>query len=217
MKKILYLLFFTISLSFGQNGFIEIEIKDSIRLKPVKFEYNVQMSESKFIRHDMKTGFNQDSTKLIMNEKYKELEMFLMKRKYKIRPLNNSKYQIHQYVGFWKYGFAVELQNSNDLEKLTSELKTLDYISGSVGEIDYDENELSEKRLVQKILDKAKVKANMIAEMTGLKLGRIIEFKEVKGIENLDVNIKDIYLAINGELQLLNSQQNNTAYNNVYN
>ena len=196
MKKILYLLFFTISLSFGQNGFIEIEIKDSIRLKPVKFEYNVQMSESKFIRHDMKTGFNQDSTKLIMNEKYKELEMFLMKRKYKIRPLNNSKYQIHQYVGFWKYGFAVELQNSNDLEKLTSELKTLDYISGSVGEIDYDENELSEKRLVQKILDKAKVKANMIAEMTGLKLGRIIEFKEVKGIENLDVNIKDIYLAI---------------------
>jgi len=196
MRKILYLLLFVASYGFAQNGFIEIEIKDSIRMKPVKFEYNVQIGDSQFRNFDSKTGVGQDSTKIKMNKKFDELEKFLNKRKYKIRPLNNSKYQIHDYVGFWKYGFAVELETSKDLEKLTSELKTLDYITGSIGEIEYDENVLSEKRLVKKILDKAKLKANMIAELTGLKLGRIIEFKEVKGIENLDVNIKDIYLAL---------------------
>ena len=196
MRKTLYLLLFVASYSFAQNGFIEIEIKDSIRIKPIKFEYNVQIGDSKFRNYDSKTGSNQDSTKLKMNEKYEELESFLNKGKYKIRPLNNSKYQIHDYVGFWKYGFAVELETSKDLEKLTTELKRLDYITGSIGEIEYDENVLSEKRLVKKILVKAKEKANMIAELTGLKLGRIIEFREGKATENLDMNIKDIYLTL---------------------
>jgi len=196
MRKIIYLLLFVASYSFAQNGFIEIEIKDSIRMKPLKFEYNIQIGDSQFRNFDSKTGIGHDSIKLKMNRKFDELKRFLNKKEYKIRPLNNSKYQIHDYVGFWKYGFAVELETSKDLEKLTSELKTLDYITGSIGEIEFNDNVLSEKRLVKKILEKAKVKANMIAELTELKLGRIIEFKEGKGIGNLDVNIKNVYLAL---------------------
>ncbi|KZS40608.1 hypothetical protein AWE51_06575 [Aquimarina aggregata] len=189
MKKILYLILLLTNIGFAQNGFIEIKVKDSIRLKPVKFEYNVQISESKFLSSD------KDLAKSKMQEKYEQLELFLRNRKYKIRPLNNSEFQIHDYVGFWKYGFAVELSNSKELENLTTELKKLDFIKASIGEIEYENPELSEKKLFSKLLKKAKEKGKMIAELTGQKLGNIIELKESKESDNLNVNIKDIYLA----------------------
>lgn len=194
MKKILYLVLLVTTFGFGQNGFIEIEVKDSIRVKPIKLEYNVQINDSKFLKYDEKGGVNQDSTKIKMSEKYKELELFLKSKKYNIRPLNNSNYQIHNYIGFWKYGYAVILENSEDLQKLTSELKILDYITGSLGDVEYEESELLEKRLFNKILIKAKNKATMIAELSGLKLGRIIEFKESKEIDDININIMDIYI-----------------------
>lgn len=189
MKKILYLILLLTNIGFAQNGFIEIKVKDSIRLKPVKFEYNVQISESKFLSSD------KDLAKSKMQEKYEQLELFLRNRKYKIRPLNNSEFQIHDYVGFWKYGFAVELSNSKELENLTTELKKLDFIKASIGEIEYENPELSEKKLFSKLLKKAKEKGKMIAELTGQKLGNIIELKESKESDNLNVNITDIYLA----------------------
>ncbi|WP_160112288.1 SIMPL domain-containing protein [Aquimarina sp. AU58] len=194
MNKIIYLFILTINITFAQNGFIEIEVKDSIRIKPINFEYNVQISESKFNNLEF-AKTSKDSAKFKMQEKYKELESFLLKKKYKIRPLNNSEYQIHEYVGFWKLGFAVKLKNSKELEELTTELKTLDYITGSIGEIEYGNSELYEKRLFTKILKKAKRKGQMVAELIGQKLGKIVELKEGKEAENISVNIRDVYLS----------------------
>lgn len=195
MKKIIYLFILIANFGFGQSGFIELEIKDSIRMKPINFEYNVQISESKFNRYDKNGEIGKDSAKIKMQEKYKELELFLENKNYKIRPLNNSEFQIHDFVGFWKLGFAVELKTSKQLEKLTTELKTLDYITGSVGEIEYGDRELEEERLFSKILEKANKKAQMIASLTGQKLGKIIEVREGKEVDNISVNIKDIYLS----------------------
>ena len=195
MRTILYLVLLITNFGIAQNGFIEIEIKDSLRIKPIKFEYDVQISESKFSSYEENALIVKDSAKIKMQEKYQELELFLKNRKYKIRPLNNSEFQIHDFAGFWKYGFAVELQTSKELEKLTTELKTLDFINGSVGEIEFGDYELYEKKLFAKILEKSKIKGQMIAELTGQKLGRIIEFREGKEAENVSINIRDIYLS----------------------
>lgn len=195
MNKIIYLFILITNFGFGQSGLIEIEIKDSVRMKPINFEYNVQISESKFNRYDENGAIGKDSAKIKMQEKYKELELFLENKNYKIRPLNNSEFQIHDFMGFWKLGFAVELKTSKQLEKLTTELKTLDYITGSVGGIEYGDKELDEKRLFSKILEKANRKAKMIASLTGQKLGKIIEVREGKEVDNISVNIKDVYLS----------------------
>ena len=194
MKRILYVFILVANIGFSQSGFIEIEVKDSIRIKPIKFEYDVQISESKFTRYDENGTVGLDSSKIKMQKKYKELELFLKNKKYKIRPLNNAEFQIHDFAGFWKLGFAVELQTSKELEKLTTELKTLDFITGSIGEIEYGNTDSYEKRLFSKILEKAKIKGQMIAGLTGQKLGEIIELKEGKEFENISVNIRDIYL-----------------------
>ena len=87
------------------------------------------------------------------------------------------------------------MQTSKELEKLTTELKTLDFINGSVGEIELGDYELYDKTLFAKILEKSKIKGQMIAELTGQKLGRIIEFREGKEAENVSINIRDIYLS----------------------
>lgn len=195
MKKLLYIFLLITNLGFAQSRFIEIEIKDSIRIKPINFEYNVQISESKFTNYNQNKTTEKDSSKIKMQEKYQELETFLESKKYKIRPLNNSEFQIHNYPGFWKLGFAIKLETSKELERLTTELKSLDYITGSVGEIEYGDNKLHERRLFSKILNKAKRKGKMIAELTGQKLGKIIELKEGKESENIGVNIRDVYLS----------------------
>ena len=195
MKTILYLVLLIANFGFGQNGFLEIEVKDSIRIKPIKFEYNVRINESEFTSIDENGAVGMDSAKAKMYIKYKELEVFLEDRKYKIRPLNNAEFQIHDFAGFWKYGFAVELRTSKELEKLTTELKTLDFISGSVGEIEYGNSELNERRLFSKVLEKARRKGEMIAALTGQKLGAIIELREGTEAENMSVNIRDVYLS----------------------
>ena len=72
----------------------------------------------------------------------------------------------------------------------------MDYISGSVGEIEYGDTELSEKRLFSKILAKAKRKGQMIADLTGQKLGKIIELKEGKDLdENISLSYGAAYLS----------------------
>lgn len=193
MKTLLSILLLTTTFCFSQTGFIEIEVRDTIKMKPIKFEYNVQISDSKFLKFNDKGMISQDSSKIKMKEKYKELGTFLKNKKYKIQPNNNANYQIHEYVGFWKYGYVVTLEQTSELQKLTSELKELDYITGSLGKMEFENVEAEEERLFKKLLDKARKKATTIAKLSGQKLGKIIEVKEVKEVDNITYNVLDIY------------------------
>lgn len=192
MKNLFYLVLFISSLGFSQTGYIEIEVRDSIKLKPISLEYNIQIDDSKFIVYNNEKEVNQYSTKIKVTEKCNELKSFLKAKNYKIHPLSNNKYQIHNYLGFWKNGYVVTLEKPEGLQKLTSELKSIDYISGSIGEIEYEENEIVEKRLLSKIIEKGKTKAKIIADLSGLKLGKLIEFKEGKELDELNLNFLDI-------------------------
>ncbi len=193
MKTLIAILLFTTSFCFSQSGFIEIEVRDSIRIKPIKLEYNVQISDSKFLRFNDSGKVSKDNSKLKIKEKYQELEVFLKNKKYKIHPLNNSNYQIHDYIGFWKYGYAITLEKTEDLQKLISELKELDYITGSLGKMEFSDEEKSEERLFLKLLNKAKRKAMTIAKLSDLRLGKIVEFREVREVDNMTYNILDTY------------------------
>ncbi|MET2986129.1 SIMPL domain-containing protein [Aureibaculum conchae] len=193
MKILLSILLLTSSLCISQTGFIEIEVRDTIQLKPIKFEYNVQISDSKFLRFNEKGGVSKDSSKVLLKEKYKELGTFLKNKKYEIRPSTNANYQIHDYIGFWKYGYVITLEQASDLQKLTSELKELDYITGSLGQMEYANEEKAEERLFKKLLDKARKKASTIAKLSDLKLGKIIEFHEVREVDNMAYNMLDMY------------------------
>ncbi|WP_109435328.1 SIMPL domain-containing protein [Aquimarina sp. AU119] len=193
MKNIFYTLFLITSLGYSQSGFIEVEIRDSIKIKPLSFEYNVTIDDSRFLRLSQDGEKNEKEARAKMNQKFNELGVFLKSKSYQFRILHNENYEIHSYIGFMKSGYAVKINNIIDLNTLTAELKTMDYIIASIGEMEYEEELKSEKRLFKKLINKAKEKAETIAELSGLKLGRIIEFKEVPEIHNITFNIMDIY------------------------
>ena len=195
MKKLIYLFLLTGHLVCSQTGVIEIGVRDSVHLKPLTFEYNVKVSENLYLSYTAEPTINQDAIKIKMREKLSELETFLNSRNHTIRPLNNSEYEIQDNASFYNLGFAVTLSTSEELEQLTTALKKLDFINANIGHIMFDENSAWERRLVEKLIAKAKLKGQMIADLTGQKLGKIIEFSESGFVEDQTLSFKDIYFA----------------------
>jgi hypothetical protein len=93
-------------------------------------------------------------------------------------------------------GFSVSLKSMADLTKLKKDLEGLDYISTNVGDIDYGDEALYEKRLFEKLIAKARKKAETIASISGLKVVRIAEVKESKETDNVSYNIANTYFAL---------------------
>ena len=194
MRKLFYLIVLLSHLGFAQTGFIEIEVKDSIHLKPIQFEYQVKINYDSFTDYSESSTGITESKKKEMRSKLEELESFLKSKNYNFRPLNEEKYQINGYSGIWNLGFSISLLKSSEIENLTTDLKKFDFITGNVGQITFNENDSWEERLFEKLVKKAKLKAQKVSELTGQKLGRIIELKEGKFSEDFGLNIKDIYL-----------------------
>ncbi len=146
---------------------------------PVAIEYNVTIDDSRFLRYSANGEKNEKEARKELNEKFIKLGEFLKNRNYQFKPLHNDNYQIHGYVGFLKSGYTIELNKLQELNKLVEELKTLDYIRASLGQMKFENESIYEKKLFRKLMLKAKNKAEMIAELSDLTLGKIIEFKEV--------------------------------------
>ncbi len=195
MKKIVFVTLLFSALMHGQSKFIEIEVRDSIRIQPLSFEYHIVVDDSRIVRYEEDGTRNDKEARVKLIEKYKELGEFLKTKGYQFRNLNRDNYEIMSYVGFAKMGYAVILKNANELDQLSQELKYLDYIRASLGEFELPDEDELEKRLFKKLLDKAQRKAETIAELSQMKLGRILEFREVPEIDNLSFNIMDIYVA----------------------
>ncbi|MEW7278516.1 hypothetical protein ABW636_07960 [Aquimarina sp. 2201CG1-2-11] len=195
MKKLTYFLFLLSTLAISQNnGFIEVEVRDSIRIDPISFIYEISIDDSKFLRYEEDGTRNDIEARKKLNEKYVELGSFLKSGGYQTKNLNKQNYELHSYVGFLKLGYAVKLKSAEELDKLLTELKKLDFVRASIGEFELPEESVSNKRLFKKLMEKAFSKAKTIAELSKLKLGRIVEFKEVREIDNISFNLMDIYV-----------------------
>ncbi len=194
MKKLTYFLFLFSILAIGQDGFIEVEVRDSVRINPKSFVYEVFVDDSKFLRYQENGTRNDTEARAKLNEKYRELGSILKSKGYQISDLNKKNYELQSYVGFLNLGYAVRLKNAEELDQLLIELKKLDFVRASIGEFELPEESVSSKKLFKKLMEKASLKAKTIAELSKLKLGRVIEFREVPEINNFNFNLMDIYL-----------------------
>ncbi|WP_299335009.1 SIMPL domain-containing protein [uncultured Psychroserpens sp.] len=196
MNRILLITIILISsLSHSQNEFIEIEVRDSIRLQTLEFEYHVEVTESVEIFDMGSDGMTYDPYIKKENRKRKlsQLKDFLSRNNYDFKALNEESYSINNSPYAYSSGYGVTLKNISEVETLVNQLKELDYVDGRIGDIKYDDNPDYEKRLFEKLILKAKQKAKMIAELSGQKLGKIIEFTEVKEVDDFTFNLMDIY------------------------
>ncbi|GGB78528.1 hypothetical protein GCM10007424_18340 [Flavobacterium suaedae] len=200
MNKILLIFTFLVSFgSFSQEKFIEVEVRDTITLKPIKFEYIISINSPQGV-FDEEGNYNQDFIENYKEEKKAELKKLLKLKKYDFKVTDDSSFEINSgYVHLVPDDdFTVTVYSLEGLEKLRDELKVLDYISARVGNIQYEGegDKEFERKLLKKLIDEAKDKAGYIASLSGLKLGNIVEVKEVKEIDGFSFNMMSLLSAI---------------------
>ena len=203
MKNIIFLLLISTSIVFGQNKvlnikgidsigelnytyytkFIQVEVQDSIHLEKAS-SYDYLISIDKDIFPDNDTVYKIDSFKhiKIYGSDYKKTKIALEKI-FKLRKLD-YKYILYSsnspYKLWYKDNYLVNVPSNknlvNDFENELSQIKTIEQYR--VINVNYRDEDKVEEILFERLLKNAKKKASMIAELSGVKLGKIIEINE---------------------------------------
>ena len=198
MKKIFFVFLFTATFGFSQSGFIEVEVRDTIRLNPSKICYNITINRSDLYQPEAGKTYDPVEAKNKTNSKLDEIKKFLESYNYTFNKIGESNYQINNSLSSWKNGFVVTASNVKELEKLSRGLKQFDFIDATISKVDRIENSYSDERLFEKLINKAKLKAKTIAQISNLNVGKIIEVKEVKEIDNMNFSVLDMIITSKG-------------------
>lgn len=200
MKKLFLLLF--ANACFAQ-GFIEVEVRDTIVLKPESYVYEISISDRMNYEEDYTDNGPIDQLKRKaekkneMIKKTAELESFLKKKGYVYAPAKD--YEVQNLFGLPKTkSFRVTVKTPEALEKITQEVDEMDQYSGSLADVNYGDTSTLENKLFEKLIKKAKLKAAAIAVATNQKLGAIIEFKELKQSENFNTTFMEMIMSMKG-------------------
>ena len=195
MKKLLYSIILISSIGYTQTRSIEVEVRDTIRLKALEFEYLIKVQESyNLVEENYGENYDPQISKEKNAMKLFQIKEFLANKNYEFKSINEDQYSINNSIYFGNNGYKVVLKSESELKTLVKELRKLDFVNGSLGDIKYEDDENQEEKLLAKLISKARNKANVIAGLSGLKIVRILEFKEIKEIDNFSFNIMDLYL-----------------------
>jgi hypothetical protein len=203
MKKIIFLLLISSSVLFGQNNilnvkgidsegnlnysfynkFIQVEVQDSIHLeKASSYDYLISIDKDIFPDNDTVYSINNIKEIKIYGSDYKKTKIAIEKI-FKLRKLD-YKYILYSsnspYKLWYKDNYLVNVPSNknlvNDFENELSQIKTIEQYR--VINVHYKDEDKVEEILFEKLLKNAKKKASMIAELSGVKLGKIIEINE---------------------------------------
>jgi hypothetical protein len=199
MKK-LFLLFILISAAgFSQNKFIEVLVKDTVNLKPKKYMCNI--TQKKNFSNIYAEALSDENEDLAGDEKIanklKEIERQLERDGYKVMPLQiETIYPPLSTVKHNMHGLSVEVHSSDALEKIKSKINNFEDFEMYTEVIEYADIDKAEKILVNKLIDKARVRAAIFANSTGMKAGSIIELKQLEPQTNYAEDMADWYQSI---------------------
>ena len=194
MKRFALIALLFISLDvFAQEKFIEVEVTDTISLKPVDFKCDV------YIDGDvMPFSEHEDYDPLAAEEKAKnrveEIRAMLQSKKYKVGELNES---IPGIAGRRRgeLGVSVSVTGEPEVKKLKDLFKTNNDVTIVVTVLKYADELKAEEQLIKKLMDKARARAAVIGINSGLKPGRILEVKEGKRGDGMS-SLEDFYSQI---------------------
>ncbi len=206
MKKLLLVLFLvSVSGAFAQSKFIEVEVRDKVTLKPASFKCVIMITGNdqdveNAIDYDKPFDENEYMNNVKRNREKVERELKLKKYNYKT---DNGTTLNPPLSGLLNGSITVNLTTARQLDELNLLMAQFSFASMSVKNVEYLDHDKAEMRLLKKIIDKAKIKADTIAGYSGLKLGRIVEVKESKEIDDFSANIKEVYFVMEQNNDLL--------------
>lgn len=188
--------------AFSQNGFIEVEVIDSVQVKATSFEYLVALEEDyETYIEDAEADENINEMKVKNQNKMRlaTLEGFLKTNKYAFVSLSDSSYEVNGRNNLYRMsaeGFKVSLSSVDALKKFVTEIKSMSKVTGTISKINYDTKSIQEEELLKKLIEKGKIKAQSIAKISNLTLGKILEVREVKQVENANFNFMDMIMKL---------------------
>ena len=205
MKKVrfLLLLFLTSFFATAQNNFIEVEVQDTLLIKPITISYTISVNDSGWTIYPPLSAqgatipedaiYNPENDKADYDKKIRELKDALIKKGYKPALLSDN--AIVSLPEYTDENCIVKLKDLSQIKKLQTDMEDFIYADINVREADLGDKAQYENKLLKKLADRAKVKAQGVATATGQKLGKILQFKENK-LENegLPFNVQDTYL-----------------------
>lgn len=210
MKKLFAAILFAISFSgSAQENSIEVNVNDTIMIKPAAIEYRITATLYSDAGND--TGWtimpplsadettnleaNADAMQTALDQKTKELKSYLEKKGYKPKDFNDNDIASIPYT--YDRKLTVTVVNLAQIQKLRTDVKQFGFASLELGTVNYGNTPETDKRLLKKLVAKARANAQAIGEATGQKPGKIVLFKETgtpENLEGLELNIHDVYL-----------------------
>ncbi|GGB78520.1 hypothetical protein GCM10007424_18330 [Flavobacterium suaedae] len=116
-----------------------------------------------------------------------------------------------RFGGLQKEGFTVVVEGIEEMQKLKDLVDGLDYADTSVTVLKYADEEKAEALLIKKIIDKAKMRASVLAANSGLKVGDIIEITEINEYDDPMTNMMGMYSELLKLQQKKGSNENYTG------
>lgn len=196
MKNIIVTITLLLSFaSFAQNKFIEVEVTDTISLKPVSFKLNAYSDPYRQLDFGESETYNPAIAHEKAKNKLEAAKKTLEAKKYKVLPLDNSGIGILEKRNATNDGFTIMVNGLSEVKKLEETIKAIGDIETIVTVLKYADEQKAEEKLINRLIEKAKAKAKVIATASGLKEGRIYEVKEGRG-SNPTTEMSDIYTQI---------------------
>ncbi|WP_294819930.1 hypothetical protein [uncultured Flavobacterium sp.] len=169
--------------SFAQSKFIEVEVTDTISLKPLSFQCNIYVDAYSAL-DTMVVEIEEDYDPIAEQEKQKnklkEIKRKLESRKYKVDPPGQSKGMLDFkiYGGVTENGCSVVVNSEAEVEKIKTLLENDARVDVFV--LKYADEVKAEEQLIKKLMDRAKAKVLVIGVSAGLRPGKIMEVREGK-------------------------------------
>ena len=180
MKNNLILLLTFVILGFGttfaQEKFIEVMVKDTVSLKPISYEYQISSGLKFEYNYENPNSKNEFSEKLKQSEE--KIISLLKKWKYDYRLSGNPDANFTKELTD-KNNYMVKIKDSVQKEEFKTRM-IQEGIEFYITEIKYENKETKIREIYTRLLIKAKERAKLIAELSGRKLGEIIEISESK-------------------------------------
>jgi len=180
MKKNQYIIIVIVFIGLmplhGQKKFIEVLVKDTIALKPLSYEFQVSSGMEFRYNFENPNGEKEYGEKLRASEE--EITTQLKNWNYDFK--SNQNPETHYDLGFTdKEGFMVVLKDSVAKEEFKTRMKVIG-ANFHLAEINYENEAPKDKEMYVRLLKKARDRAELIASLSSLKVGNIIEISESK-------------------------------------
>ncbi|MEP2238055.1 MAG: SIMPL domain-containing protein [Maribacter sp.] len=162
--------------SFAQEKFIEVMVKDTVSLKPISYQYQISSGLKFEYDYENPNSKNEFSEKLKQSEN--KIVSLLKKWNYDYRLNDNPEVNYAKELTD-KTSYLVKLKDSVLKEEFKARM-IQDGIDFYITEVKYENKENKIREIYTRLLRKAQERASLIAELSGRKLGEIIEVSESK-------------------------------------